>query len=230
MGKPNAADVPTASWIFTLHQVMNGTEIKPPPAPTSAESTPITLPAPKVPTGPGSERLGGGLRSRNICVAEKATKTENRMDSALPDRAAASCAPTSEPSRMPGANIHTTGHRTAPRFWCARTEDSEVKQIVASEVATATFTVNSAGKPLDVRMSVMKGTISIPPPMPSRPARKPVAVPSRASSKRRRGSMSICTRLSLRANDQKKGVCKCHRTVILNRGSGGQGQLDVGFI
>jgi len=27
-----------------------------------------------------------------------------------------------------------------------------------------------------------------------------------------------------------EGVCECHRTRILNRGSGGQGQLDVGFI
>jgi len=26
------------------------------------------------------------------------------------------------------------------------------------------------------------------------------------------------------------GVCKFHQTGILNRGSGGQGQLDVGFI
>ena len=27
-----------------------------------------------------------------------------------------------------------------------------------------------------------------------------------------------------------KGVCKCHWTGILNRGSGGQGQTGVGFI
>ena len=42
---------------------------------------------------------------------------------------------------MPGASTFTTGHSTAPRLWCARTEDSEVKQMVASEVATAIFTV-----------------------------------------------------------------------------------------
>ena len=38
---------------------------------------------------------------------------------------------------------------------------------------------------------VMNGTISIPPPMPTRPARKPVATPSTASSTTRRGSSSI---------------------------------------
>jgi hypothetical protein len=37
------------------------------------------------------------------------------------------------------------GHSTAPRRWCARTDDSEVKQMVASEVATAIFTVYSGG-------------------------------------------------------------------------------------
>jgi hypothetical protein len=28
----------------------------------------------------------------------------------------------------------------------------------------------------------------------------------------------------------KKGVCECHRAVILNQGSGGRGQSNVGFV
>src|SRR3954469_23017022 len=130
MGKPSADEVPTASWILMLHQVMKGTEMKAPPAPTSDETAPIKVPTPKVAAGPGRVRLGLGLRSRNICVAEKATKQPKKMPSSLPGKATATCAPSSEPSRMPGASTRTTGHSTAPRFWCARTEDSEVKQMV----------------------------------------------------------------------------------------------------
>ncbi len=44
---------------------------------------------------------------------------------------------------MPGASSRTIGQSTAPRWWCARTDDSEVKQMVASEVATAILTVYS---------------------------------------------------------------------------------------
>ncbi len=63
------------------------------------------------------------------------------MPSSLPGSAAATCAPISAPTRMPGASSRTTGHSTAPRRSCARTEETEVKQMVASEVATAIFTV-----------------------------------------------------------------------------------------
>jgi hypothetical protein len=35
---------------------------------------------------------------------------------------------------------------------------------------------------------------------------------------------------SPKAGDVREGVCECHRTGILNRGSGGLGQPDVGFI
>jgi hypothetical protein len=37
--------------------------------------------------------------------------------------------------------------RTAPRLWCARTLDSDVKMMVAIEVAIAIFTARSAGTP-----------------------------------------------------------------------------------
>ena len=39
-----AAEVATALWIGTLHQVMNGTDMKAPPAPTMPDSRPMPLP------------------------------------------------------------------------------------------------------------------------------------------------------------------------------------------
>ena len=86
--------------------------------------------------------------------------------------------------------------RTAPRLWCARTLEIEVKMMVAIEVAIAIFTARSAGTPRWPRMIVMKGTISMPPPMPSRPARKPVPTPSTASSAISRGSIVMKGRVS----------------------------------
>ena len=50
--------------------------------------------------------------------------------------------------------------------------------IVAIEVAIAILMASPGAKPLCVRMKVMNGTCIMPPPTPSRPARKPVHRPS----------------------------------------------------
>ncbi|MCY1546430.1 hypothetical protein D9M68_824260 [compost metagenome] len=70
IGRPMAAEVPTARCMLTLHQVMNGTERKPPPAPTSCDSVLMVAPTPISPAVPGRLRLGLGLALRNICTAE----------------------------------------------------------------------------------------------------------------------------------------------------------------
>jgi hypothetical protein len=97
-------------------------------------------------------------------------------------------------------------HRTAPRLWCARTLETEVKMIVAIEVAIAIFTARSDDTPRWPMMIVMKGTISMPPPMPRSPARKPVPRPSAASSRIRRGSRNSVT---LRVFGQSNGPEQC---------------------
>ena len=56
------------------------------------------------------------------------------------------------PSTMPGASRLTMSQRTAPRWWCARTLDREVKMMVAIEVAMAIFTARSAETPRWARM------------------------------------------------------------------------------
>ena len=191
MGKPRAEEVATALWILTLLHVMKGTEINAPPAPTRDDRLPIKPPTLNIPAKPGSTRLGLGLRFKNICVAEKATKTAKSTLKILPGSATASCAPINEPNKIPGASAMATGHSTAPRLWCAQTDEIEVKQMVANEVATAIFTMCSVGKPLLVNMKVMKGTINMPPPMPSKPAKKPVHRPSVSNSTTSTGSNKV---------------------------------------
>ena len=83
---------------------------------------------------------------------------------------------------MPGASSQTTRQSTAPRWSCARTDDTEVKRIVASDVAIAMWRMYSAGKPCQVNSAVRNGTISMPPPMPSSPAANPVQAPSSTSA------------------------------------------------
>ena len=115
------------------------------------------------------------------------------------------------PITMPGASRLTMSQRTAPRWWCARTLDRDVKMMVAMEVAIAIFTARSAETPRLARMMVMNGTISMPPPMPSRPARKPVPTPSTASSTISSGSRIMGVSEGLRRAlhfDQNAGCSK----------------------
>ena len=55
---------------------------------------------------------------------------------------------------MPGAMRRTMSQRTAPRAWCARRLDSDVKTIVAIEVAIAIFT---ASAPVDAALRQQAG-------------------------------------------------------------------------
>ena len=54
--------------------------------------------------------------------------------------------------------------------------------MVAIEVAMAIFTASGGATPRPLRMKVRKGTIIMPPPTPSSPARKPAVMPSASSS------------------------------------------------
>ena len=138
IGKPKAALVATAFCILTLHQIIQGTEIKPPPAPTKAERIPIAMPMKNLPIVPGKLRSGRGDLFKNILNAENPTKAAKIKDSQNVGNQPAICAPTTAPTKMPGATEATTFHKTAPRLWCALTEEREVKAMVASDVAMAT--------------------------------------------------------------------------------------------
>ncbi|MNT72613.1 hypothetical protein D3C72_2112350 [compost metagenome] len=79
---------------------------------------------------------------------------------------------------MPGAMAHTMFHLIVPRCWCARTLETDVNRMDVIDVAMAACTTNSGGMPCQANSIVRKGTSSIPPPMPSRPAAKPTTAPS----------------------------------------------------
>jgi hypothetical protein len=68
--------------------------------------------------------------------------------------------------------------------------------MVAMDVAIAILTVKLASTPRCDSMNVKNGTMIMPPPMPRSPARKPVQMPSRASSMMSWGWMSM-TRLGM---------------------------------
>ena len=60
--------------------------------------------------------------------------------------------------------------------------------MVAIEVAIAIFTASPGAMPRWLKISVKNGTINMPPPTPSSPAKKPVQAPSSSNSATRVGS------------------------------------------
>ena len=157
-------------------------------------------PAAVAPSGPGISRPGLGLRSISIWVAEKHTNSANSRPSVAPLSSANSPAPDNRPpATMPGASLRTRSQRTAPRWWCARTLATLVNRMVAMAVATAIFSARPGSTPRLLKITLRKGTISMPPPMPSRPARKPVQQPSNSSSSTRVGSSNAISRQRLAA-------------------------------
>lgn len=85
--------------------------------------------------------------------------------------------PSQAPATMPGVSKSAMRHCTAWCRWWARTEDTEVNKIVASEVAIAMCNTSSGAIWRAVKIIAMKGTKIMPPPMPSKPARKPPHAP-----------------------------------------------------
>ena len=142
----------------------------------------------------------GGVTGTNIWVAEKLTNTAKNKASAEPLRTEKTpMLATIDPRTMPGASPLTRSQRIAPRFWWARTLETEVNTMVAIDVAMAILMASSETTPCLERMAVMNGTMIIPPPIPKRPAKKPVASPIRIRVKIREGSK--CMGL------ERKGVC-----------------------
>ncbi len=93
---------------------MNGTDRNAPPAPTMLEINPMPPPTANRPGAPGSSRVGAGLRSTSICVADTATNTPKNAARRGVDIVPTICGPTSEPTTIPGAIPATTRHSTAP--------------------------------------------------------------------------------------------------------------------
>ena len=166
--------------------------MKPPPAPTMPDRKPMVPPAASWPAVPGIWRDGAGFLLRSICQAEKPTnRAKNTARNPPLSRANTPRLAARLPSTMPGARRCTRSQRTAPRWWWARTLEREVNTMVAMEVAIAILTARPGSTPCLLRMWVRKGTSTMPPPMPSRPARKPVPRPSRASSAIKSRSMGM---------------------------------------
>src|ERR1700693_3490549 len=120
--------------------------MKPPPAPTMLESTPIASPTTESPQGPGNLRVALGLRLRSRLVAVNAANAPNTAARSDVDIPLTIRGPVTEPIRIPGASRQNTGQRTASCAWCARTLEIEVNTIVAIDVAIAICNTCSGGK------------------------------------------------------------------------------------
>ena len=72
----------------------------------------------------------------------------------------------------------TTVHSTAPRLWWAMKLETEVKTMLAMEVPRARCMMSSLGRFCSSMQNTSMGTMTSPPPMPSRPASTPAMAPT----------------------------------------------------
>ncbi|MNR15483.1 hypothetical protein D3C85_1320200 [compost metagenome] len=106
--------------------------------------------------------------------------------------------PAMAPRKMATLQRFSWAMSTAPLAWCARDEEMAVGMIVASEVATATCIRTEESTPIHVSTRSSTGTMTMPPPTPSSPARRPPTAPVSsiiAASVSRSWLMMSCTRL-----------------------------------
>lgn len=137
IGNPIAAEVPTALWALMLHQIINGTDIVPPPIATNAEMLPIDAPTNDIPTLPGSFRLGFGVTFNNNFQATRAMNIAKIAVRIKVENLSINTAVINVPAKIPGDICLTIGHITASCLWCALRLEYEVMIIAAMELAIA---------------------------------------------------------------------------------------------
>jgi hypothetical protein len=137
----------------------------------------MIAPAANRPAVSGSSRIFLGFRSSRSWVPTKNTSAVNSIASGRVGMSPASSAAPKEPASMPGASARAIRQSTAPCAWCARMLERDVKTMVAIDVPSATCNRCSGGRRCAVKTKTSIGTLSAPPPIPSKPARKPAIKP-----------------------------------------------------
>jgi len=163
--------------IATPQNSMKGTVRNAPPADTSPQTTPNSSPITPSAGAPGKVREAEGLRPSRSCVAPAYTMTAKASASARCDTHPESAVASRVPMTMPGPMRRTSVQSTPPSPWCARTLELEVNTIDAMPVPRARCTTWSGASCWAVNIAASNGTSVMPPPMPSSPARKPMAAP-----------------------------------------------------
>src|SRR5699024_10887406 len=98
----------------------------------------------------------------------------------------------------------------------ARTLDSDVKTMVVMEVAIAACTTQASGMPARGKSMAIKGTSTMPPPIPRKPAKKPTTPPSNKRLTMKKMSMCVCVGLQERGLDD-DAATQTHIAVIQDR-------------
>ena len=112
-----------------------------------------------------------------ICVTTKARKATKNSWRTRVGRCDATNDPQNVPATMPGAMDRTTPQLTfLLRLW-ARELEMEVNTMLPIEVPRAMSMMRSCGTPCHLNAKTSIGTMTMPPPTPSSPARTPATAP-----------------------------------------------------
>ena len=189
---PSAAPVPTAVCIGVRKAFSSGTDSVPPPMPIKVEMPPIDTPMIEVPTGPGRpspsakpSRLKAMFSATNkATVAKIAVRTWplNKPESTVPSKT---------PTMTGGISLPSSSRFRLPRLRWARADMIDVGMMVANEVPTATCMRTDSSMPSSVNRWYSTGTMTMPPPTPSRPARMPATTPVASSAAARPSNQAV---------------------------------------
>lgn len=150
----------------------------PPPMPTMELKKPMDVPIIDCPNLPGSCWNNADLPVlSNMFRAERVAIIPNRTVSQVPSTFVTSKLPASTPLRINGDQRLSRSKLTLPFLWCDRMELRDVGTMVASDVAVATSMAVSADTPKLWNKKNSTGTMTMPPPTPSKPARIPAKIP-----------------------------------------------------
>lgn len=158
--------------------VSSGTESVPPPMPIIELKRPMHEPIIDCPALLGSCLNIDDLPVlNNMFRADKLATNPNRTVNQVPSTLVTNKLPTRTPMRINGAQLFSKRKSTLPLFVCERMELIDVGTIVAREVAVATSMADSGDAPKLWKRKNNTGTMTIPPPTPSNPARIPAKIP-----------------------------------------------------
>ena len=178
---PNSDAVPTARWMDMPNRLSAITEKVPPPMPIMLDAPPIAtgMTGTSGPRGTSvvTVRVSG---SRSILIATSIASTANTSASSRLWSCDASHAPATAPASRKNAQRRASPTSTESRAWCARADETEVGMMVASEVATAMCMRIAGSMPANPSAASSTGTMTMPPPMPNRPASTPATQPVRS--------------------------------------------------
>ena len=161
-----------------LKKISAGTMALPPAIPAKPAMRPAIAPIKELPKYPGKVRFGSGFQFVSIMMEINPIKMPKNQRKIPGGRFGAMYPAEKLPTRRKGRSLQTMFQLTLCALIWVKAAEAEVKTIQDRDVAIATSIATSGEySPVKVYKKYSIGTMTTPPPIPSRPPRKPLNKP-----------------------------------------------------